>query len=266
MECSLELFDSHAHYNDEKFNNDRKEVIESLYQSGITKIVNAGYSLKSSIDAINLAKEYKYIYTTVGISPNDLNENWEDDVNQIDLILAKELVKSKNNKIVAMGEIGLDYHYDINKEWQKQAFTKQINIANKYSLPIVIHTRDAVMDTLNILKENTANEKGIFHCCPFNRELVKEALKLGFYISISGTVTFKNAANAQEIVNMVPLDKLLIETDSPYLAPEPVRGSRNDSRNLCHVISKIAEFKKIDVQELARQTYKNAETIYKIKN
>ena len=148
---------------------------------------------------------------------------------------------------------------------QKEAFIKQIELANKYNLPIVIHTRDAVMDTIQILKENPVNKKGVFHCCPFNRELVKEALKLGYYISFSGTVTFKNSKNAEEIVKMVPEDRFLVETDSPYLAPEPNRGKRNDSRNLKFIIKKIAEFKEKTEEEIAKLSYNNAVNIFNIK-
>ena len=153
----------------------------------------------------------------------------------------------------------------VNKELQKKAFIKQIEIANDLNLPIAIHTRDAVMDTLEILKQNNVNNKGIFHCCPLNRELVKEGLKLGFYISFSGVVTFKNAKNANEIIEMVPLDKLLIETDSPYLAPEPVRGTKNTPANVKYVAKKIAEVKKMKLEEIANITYENANNVYKIK-
>lgn len=269
----MEFFDSHAHYDDEKFNNDREEVIPEIYNSGITKFVSAGYSLEGSIKALELAKKYDYIYTILGISPNDLHENWKADVERIDEILEKELIInidennkyiSSSSKIVAIGEIGLDYHYDTNREWQKEAFIMQIDMANKYNLPIVIHTREATIDTISILKENEVMKKGIFHCCPFNRELIKEALKLGFYISIAGPVTFKNSKNAEEIVNMIPLDRLLIETDSPYLAPEPVRGTRNDSRNVKYIAQKIADFKKVSLEEIAEITYKNAMKAFSI--
>ena len=179
------------------------------------------------------------------------------------------LIKSDlKNKIVAVGEIGLDYYWSKeNKEIQKATFIKQIELANKYSLPIAIHTREAVQDTLEILKNNNVTKKGVFHCCPLNRELVKEALKLDFYISFAGPITFKNSKNASEIVNLVPLNKMLIETDSPYLAPEPKRGTRNDSRNVKIIASKIAEFRGISLEEVASQTYKNTLNLFeKIKN
>ena len=223
------------------------------------------------------------MYCTVGISPNDIDDNYEDSITEIDKILqnyynekqcsstiSNETIQSKEeqstkSKIVAVGEIGLDYHYDTDKEKQRKAFIKQIEIANKYKLPIVIHTREAVSDTLQILKENSVERKGVFHCCPFNRELVKEALKLGFYISFSGTVTFKNSKNAEEIVKMVPEDKFVIETDSPYLAPEPVRGTRNDSRNLKHIVKKIAEFKNLKEEIVAKKSYENTKRLFEIK-
>ena len=256
----MELFDSHAHLDDEKFNIDREKLIPEIYNSGITKILSCGYSLEGSIKAVELSKKYEYIYSSVGISPNDLCTNWKEDVEKIDEILKNET----NKKIVAVGEIGLDYHYETNKDWQKEAFVKQIEIANKYNLPIIIHTREAVSDTIEILKQNPVNKKGIFHCCPFNRELIKEGLKMGFYISIAGPVTFKNSKNAEEIANLVPLDRLLIETDSPYLAPEPVRGTRNDPRNVKYTAEKIAEFRKVSTEEIAKATYENAKNIFNI--
>ena len=271
----MEYFESHAHYDDEKFNIDREKLIEQMYKENVTKIISAGYSLDGSIRGIELSKKYDFIYTTVGISPNDLNNNYKKEINYIDDILEKYFndKKSLSNiekidsldkipKIVAVGEIGLDYHYNEDKDMQKDAFNLQINLANKYNLPIVIHTREAVMDTLKILKNNNVKNVGTFHCCPFNRELVKEALRLGFYISFGGTCTFKNAKNAEEIVKMVPDDKFLIETDSPYLAPEPVRGTRNDSRNLKYIVKKIAEFKQESEEAIAKKSYENATRLF----
>ena len=231
----MELFDSHAHYNDEKFQEDREKVLSQIYKSGVTKIVNAGYNLESSKQAIGIANKHEFIYATVGISPNDI-EDYKDEH-------LKEIAKlAQNKKVVAIGEIGLDYYWNKeNKDLQKEIFISQIEIANKLNLPIVIHTREAIYDTLEILKNNSCNKKGVFHCCPFNVDLVREGLKLGFYISFAGPTTFKNSKNASEIINMVPLDKMLIETDSPYLSPEPLRGKRNDSRNVIYIAQKIAE-------------------------
>lgn len=258
----MELFDSHAHYDDEHFDEDREELLQSIYQSGVTKVISAGYSLESSKKGIALANKYDFIYTTVGISPNDLpatQEELEKQLEKIEQLAEKE-------KVVAIGEIGYDYHYtQQNKELQKIAFQSQIEIANKKQLPIVIHTREAVMDTIDMIKKIAVPEKkGVFHCCPFNRELVKEALKLGFIISFAGPVTFKNSKNAPEIVQMVPLDRMLIETDSPYLSPEPNRGKRNDSRNVKFIAEKIAEIKQMPVEEIAKITYENAKKVFGI--
>ena len=260
----MKLFDSHAHYDDEKFEEDRENVIQSIYNSGVDKFISAGYSLESSKNAIKLANEYEFIYTTVGISPNDVKLTLQETLEDIEK-LEKIINKEENKKIVGIGEIGLDYYWNKeNKEIQKQAFIKQIELANKLNLPITIHTREAVTDTLEILKQHPVNKKGIFHCCPLNRELVKEALKLGFYISFAGPVTFKNSKNAQEIIEMVPNDRMLIETDSPYLAPEPVRGTRNDSRNVKYIAEKIAGIKNVEVEEIAKITYQNALKIFSI--
>jgi len=260
----MEFFDSHAHYNDEKFNEDREEIIKQTYEDGVTKLVCAGYNIESSIFSLELSNKYNYIYSICGISPNDVPENIEEIDNMVEQI--KELLhQDKNKKIVAIGEIGLDYYWNKeNKEIQKELFKKQIELANKYELPIVIHTREASEDTIKILKENNVIKKGVFHCCPFNQELIKQAINLGFYISIAGPVTFKNSKNAKEIVDLIPMEKMLIETDSPYLSPEPKRGKRNDCRNVKLVAEKIAEYKGISIEEVAKITYNNAKNIFEI--
>lgn len=259
----MDFFDSHAHLNDEKFNDDRENIIEILREDGISNFINAGYSLEGSKQAIELAKKYDFIYATCGISPNDIPQSEQELWKSVAEI--PNLVK-ESSKVVAIGEIGLDYYWNKdNKDLQKKVFIKQIEIANDLELPIVIHTREAVMDTLQILKEHEVIQKGVFHCCPLNRELVKEALKIGFYISFAGPVTFKNAKNANEIIEMVPLDRILIETDSPYLSPEPNRGKRNDSRNVKYIAEKIAFVKKLNIEEIAKITYENANRIFNIK-
>ena len=261
----MQLFDAHCHLDDEHFDEDREKLIEEIFEAGVTKLISAGYNLNGSKNSLKLSKKYDFIYSTVGISPNDLNEKYLDEIAEIERILEENKNENFNNKkLVAIGEIGLDYHYDTDKDIQKDAFIKQIELANKYNLPIVIHTRDAVMDTLEILKSHPVKKTGIFHCCPFNRELVKEALKLGYNISICGPVTFKNSKNAEEIVNMIPLDRFTIETDSPYLAPEPVRGTRNDPRNVLHIAQKIADFRELKIDEIASKAYSNACRIFDI--
>ena len=261
----MELFDSHSHYNDEKFDIDRDEIIKETLASGVSNFTVVGYNIDSSKKAIEIAKQYENIYAIVGISPNDLDQiNNENEINNAIEDIEKIYVDNKE-KIVAIGEIGLDYYWNKdNKEIQKKMFIEQIKLANKYNLPIVIHTREAIMDTLEILKNNTVKQKGIFHCCPLNRELVKEAIKLNFYISLSGVITFKNAKNVEEIVKMIPSDKLLIETDSPYLAPEPVRGTRNNSINVKYVAEKIATITGKKVEEIAKETFQNTKRIFNI--
>lgn len=254
----MNFFDSHAHYNDEYFEPIKDELIPKMYEDEITNIVCAGYNLKSSKEAIEIAQKYSHIFATCGISPNDLEKDVKKDLAELEEI-------AKNEKVVAIGEIGLDYYWNKdNKEFQKEMFIKQIEIANRLNLPIVIHTRDASVDTIEILKEHPVIKKGVFHCCPLNQELIKEGLKLGFYISFSGNVTFKNA-KSKECIELVPLDKILIETDSPYLSPEPHRGERNTSLNVKYVAEKIAEVKNEKIEKIAETTRKNAKNIFDIK-
>lgn len=257
----MQLFDSHSHINDEKFDEDREEVIEKIKRSNVSKIITAGYDLESSKKAIEISSKNDISYAICGISPEGIPQTEEELWKQLGQI--KDI--SKNDRVVAIGEIGLDYYWTIeNKELQKKAFIEQINIANELNLPIVIHTREAVMDTLQILKENNVINKGIFHCCPQNRELIKEGLKLGFYISFAGPITFKNSKNADEMIKLVPNDRLLIETDSPYLSPEPVRGRRNTSINVEYIADKIAKVKEVNIEEIAEIIYKNTCRIFKI--
>ena len=255
----MEFFDSHAHYNDEKFDCDRDEILKKIKEEGITKIIIAGYNISGSLKATEIANENDWIYATCGISPNDIEEGIEKIENVKNIAIL-------NKKIVAIGEIGLDYYWNKeNKEMQKEFFRKQIEIANELNLPIVIHSRDAYEDTISILKETKCNKKGVFHCCQQNQELIKNALEMDYYISFAGPITFKNSKNAVNIVKQVPLEKILIETDSPYLAPEPVRGTRNDSRNVIRVAEKIAEIKEISLEEVAKQTYSNTKKLFNIK-
>lgn len=252
----IEFFDSHAHYNDEQFDNDRDELIEKMYKEGITKIIVAGSNVDTSKEAIEIAEKYDFIYATVGIHPQDIG-NVDKDLIQIEKL-------SSHKKVVAIGEIGLDYYYTKdNKEEQKDAFIKQIELANKVNLPIVIHCRDAYMDTINILKNIISpNKSGVFHCCQLNMELIKEALKLGFNISFAGPVTFKNSKNVKECLDLIPLNRLQIETDAPYLSPEPFRGTRNNSINMKLTAQKIADLKEISLEELAKVTYENTLRIF----
>jgi len=255
----MEFFDSHSHYNDESFNLDREELIEKTLKENITRMMCIGYNVKQSLKAIEIASKNSYIYASCGISPNDIEDYSEENLHQIEEM-------AKQEKVVAIGEIGLDYHWNSNnKEKQKDLFTKQIAIANKFDKPIIIHTRDAFVDTIDILKKYPVKNTGIFHCCPLNQELIKEALKLGYYISFSGVITFKNA-KSEGPVSIVPLDRILIETDSPYLSPEPYRGTRNTSINVKLVAKKISEIKNLPLEKVAEVTYRNANNIFKIRN
>ena len=252
----MEFFDSHAHYNDEKFEEDLSEVIKKIKDANVTKVINAGYGLASSKKALEQVKKYDFMYAICGISPNDITENCKEELKEIE----------KMNDAVAIGEIGLDYYWNKeNKDLQKEVFVEQIKIANKLNKPIVIHSRDAYLDTIEILKKYPVNKKGVFHCCQLNLELVKEAVSLGYYISLAGPITFKNAKNSDEVIKLIPNDKLLIETDSPYLAPEPNRGTRNDSSNLIWIAKKIANVKEMTVEEVAKITYENTKRVFEIK-
>lgn len=259
----MQIFDSHAHYDDEQFDRDRDEIIQSLKEGNVTKCINIGCDIETSKRAIEISNKYDFIYAAVGIHPSDILNTKKEIEEQIQAI--KQLAK-ENKKVVGIGEIGLDYHWhNDNKELQKYAFMKQIELANELHLPISIHTRDAIDDTIQIVKhEVKIKNSGVLHCCPFNRELVKHGLEAGLYIAFGGTCTFKNARNADEIIKMVPKERILIETDSPYLAPEPKRGRRNDSTNVKFIAQKIAEFKETSLEEIAKITYENAMRIFEI--
>lgn len=256
----MEFFDTHMHLDDSKFDLDREEVINKIWNAGVTKCINMGCDVESSKKAINIAEKHSFIYAACGLHPEDIPQTEEDLWKTISEI--KELAL-KNEKIVAIGEIGLDYYWrQDNKDLQKKAFEKQIELANELQLPVSIHTRDSIDDTISIIRKIKIERSGVLHCCPFNPELVKQGLNAGLYIGFGGTCTFKNSKNAPKIVEIVPLDKILIETDAPYLAPEPLRGTRNDSSNLKYVVQKLAEFKNITPEEMAKITFKNAQNLF----
>lgn len=256
----MQYFDSHAHYEDSKFDEDRDELLKSIYEFGVTKYVNIGCNIETSKKSLQLAEKYEYIYASVGIHPEEIDKlNYEKDLNEI-----KKL--TVNKKVVAIGEIGLDYYWNSdNKDLQKHVFLKQIELANELNLPVIIHTRDAIQDTIDIIRKEVFKTNAVLHCCPFNIELIKAGLEKNFYIAFGGTCTFKNSKNANEMLKKVPIEKMLIETDSPYLAPEPKRGTRNDSRNLEYIVRKISEVKNISEEEIAQTTYENAMKFFNIK-
>lgn len=253
------LFDTHAHWDDERFNDDRQEAIKRARESGVQYIVNAASDLDSSRTGIALAEEYDFIYAAVGVHPHNVEPMDESYIETL-----RQLAKSK--KVVAIGEIGLDYYYDTApRDLQKYWFARQIGAAREVGLPIIIHDRDAHEDTLNIVKSEKAREVGgVFHCYAGSVEMAQEVLAQNFYIAIGGVVTFKNARKAVEVVRNVPLDKLLIETDCPYLTPEPYRGRRNDSSYIRLVAEKIAEIKGLTLEEVARKTLENGKKLFGI--
>ena len=258
----MEYFDTHAHYDDEKFEKDREIILEKIFKSGVTKCINMGCDVKSSQKAIEIANNYDFIYAAVGLHPEEIPES-EDELYKT-ILQIKDLAIN-NKKIVAIGEIGLDYYWrKDNKDLQKNAFIKQIELANELNLPVSIHTRDAIDDMIAIIRKYKIKCGGVLHCCPFNRELVKHGLENGLYVGFGGTSTFKSSKNAKEIVNMVQNDRILIETDSPYLSPEPKRGTRNDSSNLKYVVEKIAEYKELEPEEIAKITYENAKKLFRV--
>jgi TatD DNase family protein len=253
------IFDTHAHYDDSKFDEDRNELLEELHQNGVDYILNASASLESLEVNIALAEKYDFIYIALGIHPEYADKMNEDILDKIRLL-------SKNKKVVAIGEIGLDYYYgDPPRDIQRVWFERQIELAKELSLPIIIHDRDSHEDTVKIIKKTNANEVGgIFHCFSGSTEMAMDMLDYNFHISIGGVVTFKNAKKVVEVVKAVPLDKLLIETDCPYLAPEPFRGKRNNSGYLTYIIDKIAEIKGVSAKEVADITFSNAKKLFRI--
>lgn len=252
----MKIFDTHAHYDDTAFNEDRDALLSAMPENGVYYIINQGTDITTSHFSISLAEKYSHVYAAVGIHPQDV-----DKLEGIDEI--RKLAKHK--KVVAIGEIGLDYyHNDTNKELQLRYFKNQLELANDLNLPVVIHDREAHKDTLDTLKSITLNSSGVIHCFSGSVEMAKELIKLGFYLGFDGPVTFKNARNTIEVLNYIPLDKILIETDAPYLTPEPFRGKRNNSMYLVHVINKIAEIKEIEPGKMAEITMQNAKKLFKI--
>ena len=255
------LFDSHAHLNDERFDEDREELISSLQEKGVDLVVNPGACIKTSIESIELANKYDFIYAAVGVHPHDVGE-----LNDTAIDILRKLA-TENEKVVAIGEIGLDYYYDnYPREVQKEWFKKQIELANELKLPIIIHDRDAHGDTFEIIKNYKSPEIGcVLHCYSGNVELAREYVKMGCYISLSGTVTFKNNKKTKEVAREIPLDRLLIETDSPYMAPTPHRGKRNDPSLVQFVADTIAIEKGISYEKVCEATKENAKRFFGIK-
>ncbi len=249
-------FDTHAHYDDAAFDADREQLIKDMYDFGVKKIINVGADVVSSLKSIELAKKYDFFYAAVGVHPYDVTEMCENDI--------KLLQKCFNYyKVVAVGEIGLDYHYeDADREKQKYWFKKQLELAENVEKPVIIHSRDASEDTFKIIAESRIRS-GVIHAFSGSAELAREYVKLGFYIGIGGVVTFKNAKKLIKVATEIPMSRILLETDAPYLTPMPYRGERNNSQNLQFVAAKIGEIKQIDPREVIKSTSQNAEIVFR---
>ena len=253
------LIDSHAHLDDPKFNKDRDRLIKSLKQNDISLVINVGADVSSSIKSVKLADEYENIYAAVGVHPHSAKEM---DDSTIDVLKAF----AKRDKVVAIGEIGLDFHYDNSpRDIQRKWFIEQIKLAKELNMPIIVHSRDADQETFDILKEEADERlKGVLHCYSGSAEMAKDYIDLGFYISLAGPVTFKNARKPKEVAKVVPMDKLLIETDSPYLTPEPHRGKRNEPLYVRHIASMIAELRGMNFEDVGRITSENTKRLFNI--
>ncbi len=251
------IFDVHAHYDDEKFNEDRDELLSSLPSLGVKSVVNASVDIATAKKAIEFSEKYHFMYAAVGIHPENLEGLEANYLN----ILAD--LYEKNKKVVAIGEIGLDYYWDIPKEPQLKVFEDQLKLAIELGAPVVIHDREAHADTMRILKKYTP-KKVLLHCYSGSKEMLKEVMKLGAFISMGGVVTFKNARVPVEVCEAIPLERLLLETDCPYLSPVPFRGKRNSSEKIAFTAEKIAEIKGMDTQTLIDICTKNAEEFFGI--
>lgn len=251
------IFESHAHFDDDAFDEDRESLIESLQKNRIEYVINVGASMESTESTYALAKKYPFIYAAVGVHPSDTLPLTEKDMDRLKELAADE-------KVVAIGEIGLDYYWDEpEREIQKKWFKRQIELAKEVDLPIIIHSREAAKDTLNILHEHdTGCYRGVMHCFSYSPEIAREVVKMGFYIGVGGVCTYKNAKKLVEVVEEIPLEHILLETDCPYLTPVPYRGKRNSSLYLPYVIEKIAEIKGIMAEEVERVTYENAKKLF----
>lgn len=259
------IFESHAHYDDRQFDADREKLLENLPFQNVGVIVNVGSDIRSSKESITLAHQYNYIYAAIGVHPDEVETMKEADMEELSHM-------AKEDKVVAIGEIGLDYFRkegNAYKSVQKEWFCRQLDLAKEIEKPVIIHSRDAAEDTIQILrdfrKENPQIENpGVIHCYSYSPELAKEYVAMGFYIGIGGVVTFKNAKKLVETVAQIPLERILVETDSPYLCPEPNRGKRNDSSQIRYVIDRIADIRGIAPEEVEKQTEMNARKMYRL--
>lgn len=257
------IFETHAHYDDAAFDEDRQEILEGMEAHGVETVINVCAEVESLERTEALMERYPHVYGAVGIHPDDAGRMNEQ-------VLAKIRKLCAHEKTVAVGEIGLDYYWDKEPEVQKQQrywFAEQMKMAREASLPVIIHSRDAAADTMEVMKSVHAEEiPGVIHCYSYSKEMAQEFIKMGYYIGVGGVVTFKNAKKLKETVQEIPLDRILLETDCPYMAPEPHRGERNDSSYIPFVIKKIAELRGITPEEVEQATRANAERLFRNKD
>lgn len=252
------IFDTHAHYDDEQFNEDRDKLLNSMKEQGVGTIVNVSAAYDSCEKVVALAEKYPFMYAAVGIHPDEVGSLNEDTFAKMKELFGRE-------KVVAVGEIGLDYYWDNEpREMQKKWFIRQLELARELDLPVLIHSREAAEDTMKIMKEYASDLRGVIHCYSYSKEMAKEYVKMGYYIGVGGVVTFKNAKKLKEVVEEIPLTSIVLETDCPYMAPEPNRGKRNNSAYIRYVAEKIAELKEITYEEVVRQTEQNAKDLYQL--
>ena len=254
------IFESHAHYDDRQFDVDREDLLRVLPSKNVGIVVNVGADMESSASSVALAQSYDYIYAAVGVHP--------DEVESMDAACIDRLRQmAQDPRVLAIGEIGLDYYWDEpEREIQKKWFEAQIELAREVRLPIIIHSRDAAKDTYDIMKSLHAEDiGGVVHCFSYSKEMARQFLDMGFYIGIGGVVTFKNAKTLKEVAAYTPLDRIVLETDCPYLSPEPNRGKRNSSLNLNYVAEALSQIKGIDKEELIAVTEENARKLYRMK-
>lgn len=254
------IFDTHAHYLDSRFNDDRDSVISSFSEANIEHVVEVSAGADDFDSIIDHINKYKQFYGSLGVHPSEVSELTENDMERI-----KEL--SAHERIVAIGEIGLDYHFDDNPspEMQKKWFIRQLEVAEELKMPVIIHSRDACKDTLDIMREHADKlSGGVIHCFSYSKEVAMEFVNMGFFIGLDGPVTFKNGKKAKEVAETVPIDRLVVETDCPYMAPEPLRGSRNSSLNLKYIIDEIAKIRAVPYVRMEEILYNNAKSLYKL--
>lgn len=252
----MKIFDSHAHYDDEQFNEDRDEILSAMPKNNVAYILNAGCDYNSSLASIEMSKKYDFIYAAVGIHPHEAHKN--ESLSNIESLCS-------NKKVVAIGEIGLDYHYNFSpRDIQIKYFEEQLELANKVNLPIIVHDRKAHEYVMTSLKKIPVNKTGVIHCYSGAKEMARDLLNMGYYLGFGGAITFANAKKTIEVLEYVPLDRILIETDCPYLSPVPFRGKRNNSMYLTHVIDKISEIKGFSREEIADTTLNNAKKLFGI--